>query len=69
MNVYINLSAFVVYTNIQIGKYFVEGKMHKIQMRDFIIVNFVYLLILKLFKYEGNGETVLRLIDSTLLLL
>lgn len=32
-------SAFMVYTSIQVEKYFVVRKMHKIQMRDFIEYN------------------------------
>lgn len=32
-------SAFVVYTSIQEEKYFVMGKRHKIQLRDFIEYN------------------------------
>lgn len=31
--------AFVVYTSTQVEKYFVVGKMHKTQMRDFIEYN------------------------------
>lgn len=31
--------------------------MQKIQMRYFIIVYFICLLILKLFKYKENGES------------
>lgn len=46
------ISAFVVYTSIQVEKYFVGGNLRKLQMRDFIIIYSVYLLILKLFKYK-----------------
>lgn len=43
--------------------------MCKIQMKDFIIVYFVCFLVLKLFKYKENGDSVFILIDSTPLLL